>query len=260
MTRGNSGVTTLTVTGGSFAGTIQNGAGQIALVKGGSGTLTLSGTNSYSGGTTLPDYSGNVTVTNAAGLGTGTVTIGTGNTNPTCTLQLSGDIAVTSIAQFNFSSRTVGAYPSIENISGNNSVWANLNINNTGGSAVNLYATAGTLTLTGKMTSTGLSTARGITFGLILVAVGVAGLAGRHFCSPAASSPTARPSPLSSRRMTPVLGRSAATIPTPAARRSPAARWSWPTRRRSAPRAVPCSLTPASRSPSAPTAATAPTP
>ena len=40
---------------GSFAGTIQNSGGTLAVVKIGTGTLTLSGANSYTGGTTIED-------------------------------------------------------------------------------------------------------------------------------------------------------------------------------------------------------------
>ena len=55
----NSGAAAATLTAGgdntstTFAGLIQNGAGSTGLRKVGSGTLTLSGANSYSGGTTI---------------------------------------------------------------------------------------------------------------------------------------------------------------------------------------------------------------
>ena len=47
LTIGNSGLA------GAFSGTIQNSSGTLALVKTGSGTQVLSGTNTYTGGTTL---------------------------------------------------------------------------------------------------------------------------------------------------------------------------------------------------------------
>ena len=40
-------------TGATFAGTIQNSSGVVSLVKTGTGTLTLTGSNTYSGGTTI---------------------------------------------------------------------------------------------------------------------------------------------------------------------------------------------------------------
>lgn len=57
VTSGASGAVTLTVgngnTSSSFAGVVQDGAGAVALSKIGSGTLTLTGTDAYSGGTTI---------------------------------------------------------------------------------------------------------------------------------------------------------------------------------------------------------------
>ena len=51
----------------TFSGAINDGAGQVALVKTATGTLTLSGTSNYSGGTTLSN--GSIVVTNPASLG-----------------------------------------------------------------------------------------------------------------------------------------------------------------------------------------------
>jgi len=48
-------------------------AGAVGLVKTGSGTSTLSGTNTYSGGTTL--YAGSLIINNASALGTGSVSL-----------------------------------------------------------------------------------------------------------------------------------------------------------------------------------------
>ncbi len=67
------GVNTLTVNNPSantFAGVLQDGpAGQLALIKSGAGSFTLSGSNSYSGGTTI--NSGSLLVTNTTGSATG---------------------------------------------------------------------------------------------------------------------------------------------------------------------------------------------
>ena len=62
----------------SFPGVIQNGTGggTMALTKAGSGTLTLNGANTYTGGTTLS--AGTVNANNATSFGTGDVTV-TGN-------------------------------------------------------------------------------------------------------------------------------------------------------------------------------------
>jgi autotransporter-associated beta strand protein len=62
---------TLTVQSGSYGGTITDGTGTIALVKSASGVLTLSGTNNYSGGTTVLG-GGTLIVTNPAAIRDGT--------------------------------------------------------------------------------------------------------------------------------------------------------------------------------------------
>lgn len=70
---------TITVNGSSstvYAGTIQNGAGSVSLVQAGTGTLTLSGLNSFNGTTTVS--SGVLVSANSAALGTSTVTLNGG--------------------------------------------------------------------------------------------------------------------------------------------------------------------------------------
>jgi autotransporter-associated beta strand protein len=76
----NNGASNTTLTAGGdnsstlFSGTIQDGAtNTLALIKSGTGTLTLGGTNSYSGGTTV--IGGTLQVTNNSSVGTGAVTL-----------------------------------------------------------------------------------------------------------------------------------------------------------------------------------------
>ncbi|MGH2567168.1 MAG: beta strand repeat-containing protein, partial [Bacteroidota bacterium] len=82
--------TTSTLTAGgdgtstTFSGGILNGAGTVALVKLGTGSLTLSGDNSYTGGTVMS--AGSILVQHTNALGTGDVTMndastGTNNTS-----------------------------------------------------------------------------------------------------------------------------------------------------------------------------------
>ena len=74
------GTPTVTINSGvaqSFSGAIINSTGSLALVKAGSGTLSLNGSNSYSGGTTIS--AGFILVQNSSALGTSTVTVGSVN-------------------------------------------------------------------------------------------------------------------------------------------------------------------------------------
>ncbi|MEI7534591.1 MAG: glycosyl hydrolase, partial [Verrucomicrobiae bacterium] len=70
------GPATLTITNDSFSGVIQNSGGALALVKIGTGSATLSGTNTYRGGTTI--NGGNLVPSNANAIGIGTLTVNSG--------------------------------------------------------------------------------------------------------------------------------------------------------------------------------------
>lgn len=81
VTSGAAGNSVLTVGGTAntqffYTGTIQNGTGTVSLVKQGADTLVLSGSSSYSGGTTLNN--GQLVADNNSALGSGTVTLSGG--------------------------------------------------------------------------------------------------------------------------------------------------------------------------------------
>ena len=80
ITNSRSGTTsTLTINGttaGPYLGTVQDGSGKIALVFAGTGAEPFSGTNNYSGGTTV--NSGTVIVPKLGTLGTGNITVNAG--------------------------------------------------------------------------------------------------------------------------------------------------------------------------------------
>ena len=84
VTSGTTGAITLSVgvdnTSKSFAGTIQNGSGTVAVTKAGAGTWTLGGASTYTGGTTVA--AGALIVVNIGGsaTGSGPVTVASGAT------------------------------------------------------------------------------------------------------------------------------------------------------------------------------------
>ena len=74
----------------SFGGVISDGAGPGSVVINGAGTVTLTGANTYTGGTTLS--AGTLELGNAGAAGTGAITFGAG---ATATLELDSGIAIT---------------------------------------------------------------------------------------------------------------------------------------------------------------------
>jgi autotransporter-associated beta strand protein len=149
---------TLTVNQASttdFGGVIENGSGTVALTKLGTGTLTLSGANTYSGdtrfGTSVGTSTGILRLANSSALGTSKLFINNGDMD-TGTVELTGGITIANNVDFygRFSGST-GAI--IRNLSGTNTLSGIL----TGGINGNSYnfesATGSTLNITNKITT-----------------------------------------------------------------------------------------------------------
>ena len=151
----NAGVATLSVTGSAntaFTGSILDGAllngttgfsalGTVALVENGSGTLTLGGSNNYSGGTTVS--AGVLNLQNSSALGTGTATVSSG-----AALQLQGGITVGN--GLSLTGSGINNDGALRNISGSNTYSGAITL--TGISRINsdagtLYFTTGGITL-----------------------------------------------------------------------------------------------------------------
>ncbi|MCX6955928.1 MAG: autotransporter-associated beta strand repeat-containing protein [Verrucomicrobia bacterium] len=136
---------TLKINGGAsttFSGTITDGANDLAIEKNtGTGTLTLSGANSYTGTTTV--NAGVINIQNATALGTtaGGTVVASG-----AALQIQGGIAVGAEA-LTISGTGVGTTGALRNISGNNSFAGTITV------AANseIQSDAGTLTLSGTI-------------------------------------------------------------------------------------------------------------
>jgi len=135
----------------SYAGSIADGAGIVALNKSGAGTLTLSGSNSYSGGTTVS--SGSLQIGNANALGTGGVTVNGG------ALDLHGNsvsVSALSGAGGKVTNTVAGTVTFTANTSGTSSYAGSI----AGGAGVVALSKsgAGTLTLSGSNSYSGGTT------------------------------------------------------------------------------------------------------
>jgi len=150
MVSGTSTLTTTVASGtATFVGNVTNGAGSVALAKSGAGTLVLSGSSSYGGGTTVNGGTLNLNSDQALGATTGPVAIHDG-----ATLETS--------ASFLFNaSRNV-------NLSGSATIDTQANTNTIGGLVSGSSATlvkqgSGTLILSGSLTMAGLNANNGVT-------------------------------------------------------------------------------------------------
>ena len=129
----------------TFSGIIQDtGTGALALTKSGTGTLTLSGANSYDGATSITAGALNIQNNTALGSTVGSTTVSSG-----AALELQGGIAVGEA--ISFTNTGVGGNGAIRNISGNNTLSGALTIAN---NTTNLIQSdAGTLLLSGTINS-----------------------------------------------------------------------------------------------------------
>jgi fibronectin-binding autotransporter adhesin len=146
----NKGATNAILTTGSanasptFSGVIQNsGVGTLALTKNGTGLLTLSGINTYTGGTVI--NAGGILITNGSGFGTGTIQANTA-TAPTVgagSIQLSDGITLSNpiVTIGNGSNEILGIASGTATVASN--------ITTTGSTQYRVGTAGGTLIMTG---------------------------------------------------------------------------------------------------------------
>ena len=194
ITNSSSGTTSTLTAGGdntstTYSGLVQNGSGTVALVKSGTGTLTLSNTNTYSGGTTIT--AGTLSVGSDTNLGNtlgainlngGTLNISTGaafSSARTINVLASSTInnADTSGVTFtgNVTGPTVTGTPVTLTLTGANATTFSTGVisNGTGTSTVALTQnTTGTTTLSGTNTYSGATTISGGTLSVSSLANG----------------------------------------------------------------------------------------
>src|SRR5436309_1450590 len=146
---GAAGAVTLTAGGNNasttFSGLIQNGSGTVALTKTGTGTLTLSGANTYSGATTVSAGVLDVQNNTALGATAGATTVAGG-----AALQLEGSgLVVAEPVTLNGTGIAGGG--ALRQVA-NTNTWSGAI---TLGSAARVNADAGTLTVSGGITNGG---------------------------------------------------------------------------------------------------------
>lgn len=166
ITSGTSSARTVTFGGNAngilvASGVIGGGTGTIGLGKTGAATLTLSGSNTYTGGTSVGG--GIITAQNNNAFGTsGVVNQATGGRNSG--IQLQGGISLPSSVTFLTSNDgTSGATVpfAINNLSGNNTINGTVSITTGGGGSI-IQSDSGALTLAGNVTIAPGQTSRGI--------------------------------------------------------------------------------------------------
>ena len=159
ITTGTSGSVTLTAGGSSavtYAGAINDGSGKVGLAYNGSGSLTLSSSNSFTGGVTL--NSGTIKISNANALGSGTVNLSGGTLDYTGLggfTQVGNSLVVKNTATFN-----IGSYGSMDgSVSGSGTINVNANSAQNFGNYSAFTGTLNLLSSVGKLAfgSTGMT-------------------------------------------------------------------------------------------------------
>ena len=156
MGSGTSTLTTAITATATYASSIADGTGAVALTKQGSGMLVLSGSNTHSGGTTVS--SGTLQVGNVNALGTGGLTVNSGM------LDLAGKSM--SVAAFSGSGGTVtnlasGTSTLTTTVASGTSTYAG-NIANGAGAVALTKQGAGKLILSGSLSMAGLTANSGV--------------------------------------------------------------------------------------------------
>ena len=155
---GTSALTSTVASGTStYAGNIADGAGAVAINKAGAGTLTLSGSNSYSGGTTVSG--GTLQVGNVNALATGALTVNGG------TLDLNGNslaVGALSGSAGSIASTVSGTSTLTTTVASGTATYEGAVVSGAGAVALDKEG-AGTLVLSGSISADRISANGGVT-------------------------------------------------------------------------------------------------
>ncbi|OYV04749.1 MAG: hypothetical protein CFE26_15225, partial [Verrucomicrobiales bacterium VVV1] len=156
MTSGTNRSITVAANTLTLGGTIAEAVSNLGITKAGLGTLVLSGSNSYTGPTTVS--AGTLQIDTAAALPSGSqISLPKSGTNTgTLRLNTSGtNVYTNTFANFSSSNGLAnGGTPNIQNVQGNNTLSGNMTLAAGGGNGVNIQSDAGLLTISGNLTTT----------------------------------------------------------------------------------------------------------
>ena len=166
-------ITALTLNPGTgksetYSGNIENGAANMTLTKSGLGTQILSGTNSYTGQTTVANGGGILRIDAATALGSGALSLAkSGATTGTLQVNVAGTNTFNnSFANFVSSNGLFSnGTANIQNLQGDNTFTGNMSISNGGGNGVNIQSDAGSLTISGTLSNLVTASNRNFDFG-----------------------------------------------------------------------------------------------